>query len=218
MQPLWNKREKLKNFFLLYQSFVFCEDLAGLTSLSPNWVILLACYWRCCWRSCWGPVQKSDQSMCWSDRKLVKALKPASPKSSTARWVMGKERMVWCDEWFWGSSVAGGWNENGAQKCYTAYFCYCFHQQRTPSGWTAFALLQSPAVSHFALVWSFSPLTSSLPQFGDCSGLRVPKFVLGHLQTLSGVQIRLWDRSFIISVSANFAEWQAATCWWSSIW
>lgn len=64
----------------------------------------------------------------------------------------------------------------------------------------------------------FSPLTSSLPQFGDCSGLRVPKFVLGHLQSLSGVQIRLWDRSFIILVSANFAEWQAATCWWSSFW
>lgn len=126
MQPLWNKREAKKNFFVLYQ-FVFCEDLAGLTScnnLSPNWVILLACYWRCCWRSCWGPVQKSDQSMCWSDRKLVKALKPASPKSSTARWVMGKERMVWCDEWFWGSSVAGRWNKNGAQKCYTAYFCH----------------------------------------------------------------------------------------------
>lgn len=64
----------------------------------------------------------------------------------------------------------------------------------------------------------FSPLTSSLPQFGDCSGLRVPKFVLGHLQSLSGVQIRLWDRSVIILVSANFAEWQAATCWWSSFW
>lgn len=126
MQPLWNKREA-KKLFSSVSEFVFCEDLAGLTScnnLSPNWVIFLVCYWRCCWRSCWGPVQKSDQSMCWSDRKLVKALKPASPKSSTARWVMGKERMVWCDEWFWGSSVAGRWNKNGAQKCYTAYFCY----------------------------------------------------------------------------------------------
>lgn len=124
---LFETREKLKKRFCSVSEFVFCEDLAGLTScniLSPKWVILLACYWRCCWRSCWGPVQKSDQSMCWSDRKLVKALKPASPKSSTARWVMGKERMVWCDEWFWGFSVAGRWNKNGAQKCYTAYFCY----------------------------------------------------------------------------------------------
>lgn len=155
---LFETREKLKKRFCSVSEFVFCEDLAGLTScniLSPNWVILLACYWRCCWRSCWGPVQKSDQSMCWSDRKLVKALKPASPKSSTARWVMGKERMVWCDEWFWGSSVAGRWNKNGAQMLYCIFL---LHRQWTLSGWTAFALLQSPAVSHFALVWSFSPL------------------------------------------------------------
>lgn len=138
MQLLWNKREA-KIFFLLYQ-FVFWEDLAGLTicnNLSPNWVILLACFWRCCWRSCWGPVQKSDQSMCWSDRKLVKALKPASLKWSTARWVMGKER-GWCD-------VMNGfeallWLANGtkvAHRNYTAYFCHCFHQQWTPCGLTS---------------------------------------------------------------------------------
>lgn len=139
MQPLWNKREAKKT-------------QQSQSKLSHFACLLLKVLLEKLLRSC--PEVRSVYV-------LVRSKAGQSPKARISEIVNSKVSNGQREDgvmWWMVLRLFCSWQMEQKWRTEMLYCIFLPHWQQTPSGWTAFALLQSPAVSHFALVWSFSPL------------------------------------------------------------